>query len=150
MFHCSERVCVAQKDIWTSDRHRAMGSVLVFRWICKRPLNEVPSGGSGDDSLSGHHCQVPHYKGVAWAQYDRGFRKQMAKLKDLRWSRLNTTLFSLCVVGKAKRNTVCAWFLADSHDTESCPDKPPKADWKCQKWWWLAVVKVGVKSLLRL
>ncbi len=48
MFHCSERVCVAQKDIWTSDRHRAMGSVLVFRWICrwicKRPLNEVPSG----------------------------------------------------------------------------------------------------------
>ena len=70
------------------------------------------------------------YQSVAWAQYDRGFRKQMAKLKDLRWSRLNTTLFSLCFAGKAKRNTVCAWCLADSHDTESCPDNPPKADWK--------------------
>ncbi len=70
------------------------------------------------------------YHGVAWAQYDRGFRKQMATLKDLRWSRLNTTLFSLCFAGKAKGNTMCAWCLVDSHDKESCPDNPPHNDWK--------------------
>ena len=61
------------------------------------------------------------YHGVAWAQYDRGFRKQMATLRDLRWSRINPTLFSLCFSGKAKRNTMCNWCLAESptHAPES-------------------------------
>ena len=70
------------------------------------------------------------YHGVAWAQYDRGFRKQMATLRDLRWSRINPTLFSLCFSGKVRRNTMCNWCLAQSYDTDSCPENPPQAEWK--------------------
>ena len=67
------------------------------------------------------------YHGVAWAQYDRGFRKQMA---TLRGSRINPTLFSLCFSDKVRRNTMCNWCLAQSYDTDSCPENPPQAEWK--------------------
>ena len=48
------------------------------------------------------------FEGLAWAQYDRAYRRQAAQTKDLRWSRLNPTLFSLCFTGKARRNIACA------------------------------------------
>ena len=71
-----------------------------------------------------------HFEGVAWAQYDRAFRKQMAQLKNLKWSRLNPTLFSLCFAGKAKANAVCAYCLSDNHRSEACPENP-----SCQRQW---------------
>ena len=33
------------------------------------------------------------FEGLAWAQYDRAYRRQAAQSKDLRWSRLNPTLY---------------------------------------------------------
>ena len=61
------------------------------------------------------------FNGVAWVQYDRAFRKQMAQLRQLKWSRLNPTLFSLCF---AKANVVCAFCVSDNHTSEACPDNP--------------------------
>ena len=66
------------------------------------------------------------FEGVAWAQYDGAYRRQMAQTKDLRWSRLNPTLFSLCFAGKAKRNIVCSHCLSDNHVSDSCPDNPSR------------------------
>ena len=62
------------------------------------------------------------FHGPAWAQYDRAYRRQVAQTKDLRWSRLNPTLYSLCFAGKAKRLVVCAHCLSDSHATDQCPE----------------------------
>jgi hypothetical protein len=43
------------------------------------------------------------FEGAAWAQYGRAYRRQAALLRDLNWSRINTTLYSLCFAGRAKR-----------------------------------------------
>lgn len=62
------------------------------------------------------------FDGLAWAQYDRAYRRQVAQTKDLRWSRLNPTLYSLCFAGKAKRHIVCSLCLSDNHASENCPE----------------------------
>ena len=70
-----------------------------------------------------------NYEGAAWARYDMLYRKQMAKLRDLRWSRLNPTLFNLCFAGKAKQGTACRWCLSDNHPSAECEDNPANSGW---------------------
>ena len=65
---------------------------------------------------------VRDFEGVSWAQYDRAYRRHAAQTKDLRWSRVNPTLYSLCFAGKAKRSMLCTHCLSDSHKREQCPD----------------------------
>lgn len=48
----------------------------------------------------------------------------MAQTKDLRWSRLYPTLFSLCFAGNAKCSIACAHCLSDNLTSDSCPDNP--------------------------
>lgn len=62
------------------------------------------------------------FEGNAWANYDRAFRKQMCQLKDVRWSRVNSTLYSLCFADKARRNRACSVCLATIHSTNDCPE----------------------------
>ena len=64
------------------------------------------------------------FDGLAWAQYDRAYRRQAAQTKDLRWSRINTTLYSLCFAGKARRSVACVHCLSDGHRSDACPDNP--------------------------
>ena len=47
-------------------------------------------------------------------------------MKDLLWSRLNPTLYSLCFAGKAKRHVACNFCLSDNHTPDQCPDNPPR------------------------
>ena len=53
------------------------------------------------------------FDGLAWAQYDRVYRRQVSQTRDLRWSRLNPTLYSLCFAGKAKRHVACNFCLSE-------------------------------------
>ena len=62
------------------------------------------------------------YDGLGWVLYDRVFRRQVAVTKDLNWSKLNPTLHSLCLAGKARRNKFCSACLSDNHATEQCPE----------------------------
>ena len=64
------------------------------------------------------------FDGLAWAQYDRAYRRQIAQTKELRWSRLNPTLYSLCFAGKARRHVVCSFCLSDNHSSDQCPENP--------------------------
>ena len=64
------------------------------------------------------------FDGLAWAQYDRAYRRQIAQTKELRWSRLNPTLYSLCFAGKARRHIVCSFCLSDNHSSDQCPENP--------------------------
>ena len=64
------------------------------------------------------------FEGAAWAQYDRAYRRQAALSKDLNWSRINTTLYSLCFAGRAKRGQVCSHCLSNNHQSDACPEAP--------------------------
>ena len=64
------------------------------------------------------------FEGLGWAQYNRAFRRQVAVTKDLRWSQINGTLYSLCFAGKAKKSAICYHCLSDNHPSERCPEAP--------------------------
>ena len=48
------------------------------------------------------------FERLCWTQYDRAFRQQVTVTKDLCWSQINGTLYSLYFAGKAKKSTICA------------------------------------------
>ena len=58
--------------------------------------------------------------GWGWVMYDRAFRRQVAVTKDLNWFKLNSTLHSLCLAGKAPRNKLCSLCFTDNHAAEQC------------------------------
>ena len=62
------------------------------------------------------------FEGPAWVQYDRAYRRQAAITKNLNWSQLNTTLYSLCFAGRAKRNHICSHCLSNNHGSDACPE----------------------------
>jgi len=62
------------------------------------------------------------YEGFVWVLYDRAFRRQVAVTRDLNWSKLNPTLHSLCMAGKARKNKFCALCLSDNHSSDQCPE----------------------------
>ncbi len=66
------------------------------------------------------------YDGIAWAQYDRNYRKSMCQRKDLRWSHVNSSLYSLCFNCRNKRVVACSFCLSDTHSSEQCPDNPTR------------------------
>ena len=65
------------------------------------------------------------FDGFGWAQYDRAFCRQAAITKDLNWSRINITLYSICFAGKQKHSMVCSTCLSDNHATNQCPETNP-------------------------
>ena len=71
------------------------------------------------------------FEGLAWVQYDWAYRRQAAQTKDLGWSCLNLTLFSLCFAGKARRNIACAHCLSDNYASDMCPENPSRSFF----WW---------------
>ena len=62
------------------------------------------------------------FEGLGWLQYDRAYRRQVAMTKEVNWSKVNTTLYNLCLAGKARRIHLCKWCLSDSHQSELCPE----------------------------
>ena len=74
------------------------------------------------------------FDGLAWAQYDRVYHRQMAQTKDLQWSRLNPTLYSLCFVGKAKRHIIYSSCLSDNHTTKQCSENPSSVAAASMSW----------------
>ena len=79
------------------------------------------------DGVSNNHTKV--LKGFCLASLgtiERGYKRRVAQTKDLQWSRLNPTLYSLCFAGKAKRNVACTHCISDNHTSDNCPDNPTR------------------------
>ena len=124
----------------SADQHNCCNSASRKR---KPPITNIFSWMQGYASLVGalatvYPAKVPElmayqttilrcyrdFEGAAWAQYDRAYRRQAALSKDLNWSRINTTLYSLCFAGRAKRGHVCTHCLSNNHQSEACPEAP--------------------------
>ena len=124
----------------SADQHNCCNSASRKR---KPPVTNIFSWMQGYASLVGalatvYPAKVPElmayqttilrcyrdFEGAAWAQYDRAYRRQAALSKDLNWSRINTTLYSLCFAGRAKRGHVCTHCLSNNHQSEACPEAP--------------------------
>ena len=73
-----------------------------------------------------------NYDDSAWARYDMLYRKQMAKLKDLKWSMLNPILFSMCFAGKARLGA-CICCLSDLHSSADCSENPANSGWELSR-----------------
>ena len=59
------------------------------------------------------------YDGMGWVLYDRAFHRQVAVTKELNWSKLNPTLHSLCLAGKARRNKFAAVITMQRSNVQS-------------------------------
>ncbi len=61
------------------------------------------------------------YEGQAWARYDEAFRRRAAIDGDRCWSKLNTTIYTMCFTGKAKSSVArCEFCLATTHTSADC------------------------------
>ena len=61
------------------------------------------------------------YKGLAWVHYDMSFHQQAAVSGNRNWSEVNSTLYSICFMGKSQRNLQCELCLAKAHAASNCP-----------------------------
>ena len=61
------------------------------------------------------------YEGPAWVCYDMSFQHQAAASGNRNWSEVNSTLYSVCLTGKSRRNSQCELCLAKSYTTNNCP-----------------------------
>ena len=60
------------------------------------------------------------FEGAAWAVYDDSFRRQAETTGNWQWSRVNTSLYSMCFTGKAKKASRCDRCLSAAHRSEDC------------------------------
>lgn len=60
------------------------------------------------------------YEGAAWAAYDAAFRRQAAATKLRDWSAINSSLYTICFTGKARRSQRCDHCLSAAHKTADC------------------------------
>ncbi len=72
------------------------------------------------------------YEGIAWAQYDRNFRKAKCQRKDLRWSQIDQTMYTVCFNSRNSRCMVCDHCLSDTHAAAQCPEIQSQWFWPSQ------------------
>ena len=60
------------------------------------------------------------YEGAAWVAYDAAFRRQAAATGQRDWSGINTSLYTICFTGKARKSQRCDNCLSAAHRTVDC------------------------------
>jgi len=60
------------------------------------------------------------FEGTAWAVYDDAYRRQAAAAGHWQWSEVNSSLYSMCFTGKARRTGRCERCLSVAHKSEEC------------------------------
>ena len=59
------------------------------------------------------------YEGAAWVVYDASFRRQAVSTGQRYWSKINTSLYTICFTGKACKSQRCDNCSA-AHGTADC------------------------------
>ena len=60
------------------------------------------------------------FGGVAWVTYDAAFRRQAFITGNHQWSKVNSSLYSICFSGVARTGTRCELCLSLLHPTREC------------------------------
>ena len=60
------------------------------------------------------------YTGLAWVRYDMAFRRQAALTRNMRWSMVNATLYTICFTAATKATTRCELYFATTHTEKEC------------------------------
>ncbi len=60
------------------------------------------------------------YEGAAWVAYDAAYRRQAAATGSKKWGGVNTSLYTICFTGKARRSARCDHCLSTGHKTGEC------------------------------
>ena len=60
------------------------------------------------------------YEGLAWATYDAAYHWQAAATGHKQWSKVNSSLYTICFMGKAIKATRCDLCLSTTHKTLEC------------------------------
>ena len=63
------------------------------------------------------------YSGLAWVRYDAAFRKQAALTQHVRWSVINSTLYTICFTGMAAMTKRCELCFASTHTEQECAQR---------------------------
>ena len=63
------------------------------------------------------------YAGLAWVRYDAAFRRQATLTKNMRWSVINSTLYTMCFTGMAAATKRCELCFATSHTDRECAQR---------------------------
>jgi len=63
---------------------------------------------------------VSRFEDVVWVNYDARFWQKAARLKDLRWSRIDASLYQECFMGKTSALTHCRQCGSTGHLAHQC------------------------------
>lgn len=63
------------------------------------------------------------YEGLAWVRYDAAFRRQAALTNNVRWSAINSTLYTMCFTGLASATKRCELCFASTHSEHECAQR---------------------------
>ena len=63
------------------------------------------------------------YSGLAWVRYDAAFRQQAALTNNMRWSVINSTLYTMCFKGMASTTKWCELCFATTHSEHECAQR---------------------------
>ena len=60
------------------------------------------------------------YEGLAWATYDAAYHQQATATGHKQWSKLNSSLYTICFTGIARKASRCDLCLSTTHKTSEC------------------------------
>lgn len=60
------------------------------------------------------------YEGAAWVAYDAAYRRQAAATGMKRWGGVNSSLYTICFTGKARKSARCDLCLSAAHKSSDC------------------------------
>ena len=60
------------------------------------------------------------YTGLAWVRYDAAFRRQAALTGNRGWSRINSTIYTVCFTGNAQMTERCELCFGSTHASKDC------------------------------
>ena len=63
------------------------------------------------------------FAGLAWVRYDAAFRRQAALINNVRWSVINSTLYTMCFTGMASSTKRCELCFASTHTEQECAQR---------------------------
>ncbi len=60
------------------------------------------------------------YTGLAWVRYDAAYRRQAALTGNRGWSRINSTMYTMCFTGNARTTERCELCFGSTHASKDC------------------------------